>query len=337
MSSPSPKTNIQPENEERKTQYPKGNNSNILESNLINENRKLNDTIISLSNKQNDLLETQSQLKAAIETKEHAIDELTNQMNNFVNNGNISGDELSSLRNFDDNDAGSARSSFSTSMYSISSLLNYDPDNKSVNLGANVDSKKMLSIVVNQRDLLKQKLKQTETQMLEKNRLLEAAEIKINKLKDKVAYFTKSQTRQSSLSSKGSFDMESQIFNKDDVTLDFSDINHRESFSRRYSHLEEQSLMNRVHRYISNKFLKNSYKRGIVINYFILLHLVLFLLLIIHPLRKQSINSYVNKESTVETPAKVANNKLPPIGGNVMHAPGKGNAQQAAKNNMLRG
>lgn len=335
MTSPSPKTTIQPENEERKSHYTRGNTNNILESNLINENRKLNDTIISLSNKQNDLLETQCQLKADIETKEHTIDVLTNQMNNFVNNGNISGDELSSLRNFDDNDASSVRSSFSTSMYSISSLLNHDPDNKSVNLGANVDSKKMLSIVVKQRDLLKQKLKHAETQILEKTRLLEAAEINTNKLKDKIAYFTKSQSRQGSLASKGSFDMESQIFNKDDITLDFSDSNHRDSFSRRYSHFEEQSYLNRAHRYISNKFLKDSYKRGIVINYFILLHLLLFVVLIVHPLRKQSITSYVSKESTVDTSGKVPNNKLPPTGGNVMHAPGKGNAQQAAKNNML--
>ncbi|KAL6933643.1 hypothetical protein ACO0R3_001415 [Hanseniaspora guilliermondii] len=334
MSSPSPKTAIKPESEDIKT-YPKGNTSNILESNLINENRKLNDTIVSLSNKQHDLLESQSQLKAEIESKKHTIDELTNQMNNFVNHGNISADELSSLNNFDDNDASSFKSSFSTSMYSISSLLNHDSDNKPTNLGANVDSKKMLSIVINQRDLLKQRLKHTESQMLEKTRLLEAAEININKLKDKVAYFTKSQSRQSSLASKGSFDMESQIFNKNDITLDFSDSNHRDSFSRRYSNLEQQSYLNRIHRYISNKFLKDSYKRGIVINYFILLHLLLLVVLIVYPLRQQNTANYVNKDSTIGASGKASNNKLPPTGGNVMHAPGKGNAQQAAKNNML--
>lgn len=332
MSSPSPKTNI--ENEEVK-QVSKVASKNILEANLINENRKLNDTIVSLSNKQNDTLALQSQLQKEIESKEQTIDELTHQLNHFVNTENISGDELGSLKNFDDNDTHSVKSSFSGSMYSLSSLLNNDNDSTSGHSGVNVDSKKMLSIVINQRDLLKQKLKSAESQLAEKKKLLETADMNINKLKDKLNYFTKNQSRQSSFASRGSLDVESQMFKQNDVTLDFSDNARRDSFSRRYSHFEEQSYLNRIHRYISNQFLKDPYKRGMAINYFILLHLVLLFVLIAQPLKEKHRSDILKKGSTVDVSGKLSSNNLPPTGGNVMHAPGKGNAQQAAKNNML--
>lgn len=334
MSSPSPKTNLEPEKE--KIKYTSKNTSNnIIEANLINENRKLNDTIVSLSNKQNDLLAAQNQLKFEIETKEHTIAELTNQMNNFVNSDNISGDELGSLKNFNDNDTHSVKSSFSGSMYSINSLLNNDNESTTGSSGVNVDSKKMLSIVVNQRDLLKQKLKNAENQIVEQSKQLEKAYINIDKLKDKLNFFAKTQSRQSSLASKASFDMESQIFKHNDLSLDFSDTTRADSFSRRYSHFEEQSYLSRLHRYISNHFLKDSYKRGIVINYFILLHLIILFVIILHPLKQQNGTVVLNKVPKVDVSGKPTGSNLPPTGGNVMHAPGKGNAEQAAKNNII--
>ena len=333
MSSPSPKTNFESKDEEVEyvSQVP---SKNILEANLINENRKLNDTIVSLSNKQNDTLTLQSQLQKEIESKEQTIDELTYQLNHFVNTENISRDEPGSLKNFDDNGAHSVRSSFSGSLYSLSSILNNDNDSTSGNSGVNVDSKKMLSIVINQRDLLKQKLKRAESQLAEKRKLLETADMNINKLKDKLNYFSKTQSRQNSLASRGSFDVESQVFKQNDVTLDFSDNAHRDSFSRRYSHFEEQSYLNRIHRYISNQFLKDPYKRGMAINYFILLHLVLLFILILQPLKEMHRTDIIKKKSKVGVYGKLSSN-LPPTGGNVMHAPGKGNADPAAQNNML--
>lgn len=309
-----------------------------LENNLIKTNRLLNHQVVALKNKQQELSQLQQQLNKQLDEKNETIEGLNSQVNKFLNDDFEAGDKKENMNGFrkDDVDTQSARSYLSTSMYSLKSLMNNDNESisshQSINTGnSNVDPSKMINILITQRDVLKQKLKASENQNLLQNKTLDAVQLENYNLKQRLEYSGKQGNRQLGRMSQGDVSRLSTIDLEGQRHGDVSE--HGEYFinSRKYSAFSLKKSRFNIHSFIEDNILNNSFRKSLVINYFIALHLVILLTVIFHPLVVGS-NGQVQDSASVAT----SNNaNLPPSGGEVMHAPGKGNAEQAAKDPLL--
>ncbi|XBW37255.1 hypothetical protein QEN19_002838 [Hanseniaspora menglaensis] len=301
-----------------------------LENSLIKTNRQLNHQVVTLKNKQQELIFHQNKLAKNLQEKEDKIGELNTQLNTFLNEENYDGnftDYKFSLKK-DDFDNQSVKSNFSTSMYSVKSLMGNDNDSISSIQNGGKDPNKLVNILVNQRDMLKQKLKSTENIVSEANKKLDLMQIDNYKLKQQIEQLTINQKRSSSVISQNelkkilNLDLEGQMYSDDRENGEYI-VN-----SRKYSSSGSKFLRPGFHNYIENLFLRNKFRRGAVINYFLILHLILVVLLLVQTFKRT--NSSIIIEDSASTLTTASN--LPPSGGKVMHAPGKGNAEQAAKN-----
>lgn len=309
-----------------------------LENNLIKTNRLLNHQVVALKNKQQELSFLQQQLNKQLEEKNETIEGLNFQVNKFLNDDFQTGDKKETINGIrkDDIDNQSVRSYLSSSMYSIKSLMNNDNESisshQSTNTGnTSIDPNKMINILISQRDVLKQKLKASENQNLEQNKTLDAVQLENYNLKQRLDYSGKQSNRQIGRMSQGdahkmsTIDLEGQIHGEESDHGDYF-IN-----SRKYSAFSLKKSKYNLHNFFEQRILNNSFRKSLVINYFIALHLVILLTIIFHPLATGSKAQAVDTTSI----ATINSANLPPSGGEVMHAPGKGNAEQAAKDPLL--
>ncbi|OBA28719.1 hypothetical protein HANVADRAFT_51190 [Hanseniaspora valbyensis NRRL Y-1626] len=319
-----------------------------LENNLIKTNRLLNHQVVTLKNKQQELVTLQHQLNKNLDQKNETIEELNSQLNKFLNDNedvfNIVKQDMNNTLKKDEVDNQSIRSSFSTSMYSLKSLMNNDNESisshQSYNAGtsSNKDPNKMIKILVHQRDVLKQKLNTIENQNLEKNKKIDTVQLENYKLKQRLDHLTKQQRRQSSVVSQSdlktlsNIDLEEQVYTDDERNEDYI-IN-----SRKYSAFNSKHSPSGIHGYIQKHILKNKSRKGLFINYIIVLHLLLLLTPLFYffmgnSTANQNLDNLLTSQNDLETIN--TNSNLPPSSGKVMHAPGKGNAEQAAKDPLL--